>query len=208
MCYVDLQLIRSVYPSGGPTETEVGEGTLDSRHDSTRRGARGATERGQISFDFLVGVSVFVLAVVFTFTIAPGVFSTTTAGEQATHELESQRVAGWVTGDALGHGETTSQANAHCLVALVDGPTPTAGCGFGGGTLQDRVPIEGTTNVSVRQGGNQQCWDGTDEAFEDQSSGCSWLAAGPQYENADTVGVARRTVAVGDQRLTITVHVW
>jgi len=177
-------------------------------HDNGReRDTPSATgERGQINFDFAIGVSILAIAVLFALTIAPAVVGTEEIDRTGSNAVAAERVASWLTGDALGDGETTP----HCLAALLDEPAPTAGCGFSGSTLAERVPVENRAiNVTVEHTGTRQCWSGLDEGIVAQSTSCTeWLAAGPSAQDGDAGATARRSLTVGGRTVIVTVRVW
>lgn len=164
------------------------------------------TGRAQVNFDFAIGASIFIFALLFAFSIAPGLFTSPAVDNQESNDLRAERAAGWLTEE--GRADTT-----YCLAKLLDKSTPDIDCGFSGSALDEQLPIDGSVNVSLMRNasGNSSAklyWNGVDYEIVTSSTSGSYLSRGPDYASAENVGFARRTVRVGRNETTITVRAW
>lgn len=173
-------------------------------------------DRGQVEFDFAVGVSVLVVTILVAFTFVPGLFGGATEGRIHADQVAADRVANWLASDELGDATGTGSVDADCAVAFFDG---TAACGFNAGSVTDRVPVEDRhVHVALRRDSHQLCWEETDDRLINETAdpvtdcagtaGYTELAGGATPDGGTVSAVARRPVSVDGYRASVVVRVW
>jgi hypothetical protein len=182
--------------------------------------------RGQTTFDFAIGISIFLSVLLFVFTFVPTILEPFTVGAQE-HTVAVDRVANELTQDVLGSPEQPNVLDRRCTVNFTTslGGPAAAACRFGDDTIltdrfglregqQVNVTISGNTTAAVA-GSNVLCWDRDDRALREQGSGdCGGpedvrLDAGgqPPGDNAATVA-ARRVASLWGEDVTVRVVMW
>lgn len=156
-------------------------------------------ERGQLSFDFLIGMSVFLIAVGFVLGLAPGAFEpfATDSGENM---IAAERGAARLVEDALVESpDHPGSLDRLCTVELFDGDSLVpSNCRYDTENLNDALGIKDTTgvNVTIESGGVIRSVDGTT------------LAAGPTSPPEQGVVVAQRVVFLDGGESKLLVRVW
>ena len=187
-----------------PTERDA-TGRDATGHDATGRRETGATsrrDRGQTTFDFLVGMSVFLLTVAFVVAFLPNVFEPFTA-EGSDDVLAADRTADLLSEQLLADPATPAVLNATCTEAFFDA----AGDGDDGldcafdtdaNDLRGALGVGPTVsvNVTVEENGSIRSIDSTD------------LRAGRSPSNSESVVVARRVVLLDGDERDLYVRVW
>ena len=180
------------------------------------------TAKGQTTLDFTIGISVFLVVLIFVFTFIPGLLTPfTTTNEQA--PALSDRLADKLSQGMLGDPAEPYVLNttgSNCAVEFFDlGSSPPTDCRYDGDELYERLNVKKRTNVNVTlegdvsggSGSTLLCWnDGSDELAELGSSDCDIdLVAGdsPPADNDATV-TARRVVYMDGEDVTMKVVVW
>ncbi|WP_254543640.1 DUF7287 family protein [Halomarina pelagica] len=181
----------------------------------------GRRGRGQSTLDFTIGVSVFLIAVTFTFAFVPGLtqpFADTARVTPAT----ADRVADRLASDDLARPDRPYLLDATCTAAFFDSTRDDAGCAFDNGRpIPDRLGLPKPTtatspNVRVGlydSGGEPLCWDdegGTavPESDPDCDGDDPTLVGGGPLTDSGGVVVARRAVVVGGTDALLRVSVW
>lgn len=157
-------------------------------------------DRAQLGFDFLAGMSLFLIVVGFVFNFAPVMFDpfTTGAGGDMT---TADRTAATLAGDLLvDEGTTPNVLNATCAEEFFDTGGPDADCGFSedASDLQAAVGVSSTTklNVTIEDGGSIV------------DSGGVTLSAGPAPTSTASITVSQRIVFLNGEEETLFVRVW
>lgn len=155
-------------------------------------------DRGQTAFDFLVGMSVFLVTVGFVFAFVPGMFAPLETA--SANMVTVDRAAGSLVEDLLVEDvRRPGVLNATCTEAFFDG-TGGASCRFeeDANDLNGALGVDSTAtvNVSFESGGSVATLDG------------DRLAAGPEPPSTADVVVGQRVVLVDDRRLSAYVRVW
>lgn len=182
--------------------------------------------RGQTTLDFALGVTLFVGAIIFTFTFAPTILTPfETSGQQDT--ITADRVADQLSQGLLGHPASPYVLDRHCTVAFFDriGPDTVhdapARCRYGNGTLTQQLGLGVTANVNISlvgdldgsaTGSNLLYWNESNNALGERPSGGAdevVLAAGesPPIQNDATVS-GTRVVSLAGHDVTMRVVVW
>lgn len=171
--------------------------------------------RGQTNLDFVLGVSIFVIAVVFVWLLVPNLFGTFTT--EATHgeSLAADRAANRLAMDALANTPGQTEINEECVAAFFDGTASSQGCGFDNSdSLSDQLGLDSHQSINVTiefANGTVMCWNGPDEegfSAPPCPSDGQLLARGTQDGSNSDVSVAQRVVSIDDQRAVIVVRVW
>ncbi len=182
--------------------------------------------RGQTTLDFALGVTVFLTAVVFTFTFAPTIVAPfDESGQQ--DAIVADRVADQLSQGLLGHPDSPYVLDRHCTVAFFERTDPNSlhdspeRCRFENGTLTDQLGIESTANVNITiegdltnppDGAGLLYWDETTETLREGPSGGDdevVLTAGdPPPVGNDATVTATRVASLSRHDVTITVVVW
>lgn len=182
--------------------------------------------RAQTTLDFAIGISIFLLIVLFVFVFIPGTLDPFTVGAQE-QTVTSDRVADSLSEGLLGDPATPYVLDRYCTVAFFaeapDGDPPGA-CRYSGDDLQDwvgvksrqslNITVSGNTTAAI-DGSNVLCWDEDAASLAETGSGSpcvssdTRLTAGdaPPTDNAATV-IARRVVHLAAQDVTIRVVMW
>jgi hypothetical protein len=176
-----------------------------------------STSKGQTTLDFTIGISVFLIVLIFVFTFVPGLLTPfTTTNEQA--PALSDRLADKLSQGMLGDPAEPYVLNTTCAANFFNGSSP-GDCRYDGTELYERLDIKERTNVNVTLEGNVSsgsgstvlCWDDTNNKLvELGSSDCdTGLVVGdsPPPDNDATV-TARRVVYMDGEDVTMKVVVW
>ena len=155
--------------------------------------------RGQTGFDFLAGMSVFLLTVGFVFGFAPGMFSPFTS-ETGTTMIVADRSAASLVEHRL--VDTTSEPgilNGTCTEEFFDADGMVAECPFDtdAADLHDALGVDSTLDVNV--------------TIEHNGSIVTHgvpLTAGPEPNPSAGVTVSQRIVYLDGEEETLFVRVW
>lgn len=155
-------------------------------------------DRGQTSFDFVVGMAVFLVTVGFVMMFIPGVFAPFTIGS-GNAELVSDRAAAAMVGDVLVDDRATPTIlNETCTVAFFAGNTP-ADCRFSTTDLNPLLEIPNDRlNVTILQ----------PETDAIATINGQDLNTGPTPESDADVTSARRMVSINGTLYELRVRVW
>ncbi|MFC6836123.1 DUF7287 family protein [Halomarina ordinaria] len=182
------------------------------------------TDRAQSTLDFAVGVSVFLLAVAFTFAFIPGMtqpFSETVRVNPAT----ADRVTDQLAGDTLATPGEPYRLDATCTAAFFDAGPDGDGCRFEGEGFDERLglpyPDRATppnVQVGLYEGASSDAealyWDGERVAWPEDGSPASdderlvRSTDGRTPSGSSSVVVSRRSVTVDGRDAHLRVSVW
>lgn len=159
-----------------------------------------SSDRAQLGFDFLAGMSLFLIVVGFVFNFAPVMFDpfTTGAGGDMT---TADRTAATLAGDLLvEEGTAPNVLNTTCTEDFFEPSGPDADCGFDedASDLHAAVGVSSTTKLNVTIEGS-----GTVVV-----SGGVPLSAGPTPTSTASVTVSQRIVFLDGEEETLLVRVW
>ena len=168
-------------------------------------------DRGQINFDFAVGVSIVMVAVILAFSFVPGVFGGVTEGRQQSDEVVADRIAENLTERTLETASDTGTLDGPCVRALFD--SGYTACGLPDGVADNIAYEDRFVHVSVL--GNtdgsgdvtQLYWDPSARELTEDSSDIE-LADGDDPSNAQEIGVGKRAVTIEGTPARIVVRVW
>lgn len=174
-------------------------------------------DRGQIQFDFAVGVSIFVMSIVVAFTFVPGLIGGVTEGRQQGDQVGADRVAAWLAEDGLGDPSRPGEADTRCVRSLFDDAY--AACGFDRADVDDNVFVtDRNVVVSIRNGSSQVCWDDAEAKFVEEGdtgpsdcradAGHTVLAAQGEPAGGSSVARATRPINMDGYQATVVVRVW
>jgi len=183
--------------------------------------------RGQTTLDFAIGISIFLVVMVFVFSFVPGtlqpfVFTGTD------HPVVADRLGDRLAQGQLGHPDEPFVLNSTCAVEFFnesrydDGLGSPSECRYDGSELHERAGVTNRTNVNITLEGNTTasvdgsttlCWDDSTDALAQVGGSCSAgdvrLATGSPPPTANDVSVtARRVVALDGEDVTMRVVVW
>jgi hypothetical protein len=175
--------------------------------------------RGQTTLDFAIGVSLFILVLLFVFTFIPGTLQPFTQGAQE-ETVASNRVADLLVKDLLVEDERAYVVDGHCTAVLLGGLSGSGtDCGFDGGTLAARldlpdrqfvnVTIHG--NVTAAPGDELLCWDdsaGEVVAASDSSCDTVYTGGGNAPEDRGSTVTSRRIVSIEGVDAALEVRMW
>jgi len=178
--------------------------------------------RGQTTLDFALGISIFVVVMLFVFTFVPGLLDPFALSNEEDTVLVGQ-LADRLSQDTLGDPTEPFVLDRPCTVAFFQtGSSAPSRCRYDGTTVEERLNIPSSQNVNVTIERNATvgssspdtlCWD--DSAKElvpaDDSACDTALTAGesPQSggQNPATI-TARRVVSLAGEDVTMKVVVW
>lgn len=157
------------------------------------------TDRGQYGFDFLAGMSVFLITIGFVFGFAPGMFSPFTSDTGPNMIVADRSAASLSEHLLVESGTAPGSLNETCTKAFFDSGGSTSGCNFD--TDADDLPaalgIDSSVNVNV--------------TIEDNGTIVTKggrLAAGPTPDPSAGVTVSQRIVFLDHEEQTLYVRVW
>lgn len=160
-------------------------------------------ERGQTTFDFAIGMSLFVLAVAGVLFYVPALFSP--FAETGVEALSiSDRAADQLVGTALVATPATPNAlDTECTTGFfdADGAVP-SGCQY----TADGADLPGALGLPAGRSANVSIIDPTSGAIH--TLDVTRLATGPSVAGVDEPAVAQRVVLLDGQRSRLTVRVW
>ena len=179
---------------------------------------RSRDRRGQTNLDFVVGVSLFIVAVIFVWLFLPNLFAPFTASGAHGDSVAADRAANRLANDVPGNGTGPSQVDELCLVSFFNSSLSDRRCGFNNSDpigerlgLRGNAPVNVTLVGDVDKDGNRSLlyWQGFGRGNQfNETSGSTRLAIGGQHGSQTNTNVARRAVFVDGQRMTIFVRVW
>jgi len=215
----------------GPTRTRclAGERTDASTESSgdnigSKRLLPGSTNssesaRGQTTFDYLVGISVLLLTLLFVFAFVPGILEPFTGTTQE-EPVVANRIANQLAQGTLGSSTAPYVLDRQCTVRFFSGASP-GSCQYSGGTLEERVGVSETQNLNVTLQTNLTgdsdteiaCWDDSNKELVPASdSSCDTadtaFTAGGSPGNQENTVTAERTVSLRGQGLQLRVVTW
>lgn len=173
-------------------------------------------QRGQINFDFTVGVSIVIIAVIIAFSLVPGIFGGVTEARQQSDQVVADRIAANLVEGLLPGSPNSGTLETGCVVALY---SSLDACGLSEDSLKanlqaQELPAESPTfvNVSVLRNGAAQYWDEANYEFRGSNcpspTDCTALFGGNNPGGAEQVASTRRAVSIDGYRATIVVRVW
>lgn len=177
--------------------------------------------RGQTTLDFALGISIFIVVILFVFTFVPGLLDPFALNSEEDTVLVGQ-LADRLAQDTLGDPTEPFILDRSCTVAFFANKTP-GRCRYGGDTLHDRLNIPSSQNVNITIERNATvgssspdtlCWDdsGKELVAADNTGACDTeLTAGESPrsggQNPATI-TARRVVSLAGEDVTMKVVVW
>ncbi|WP_418282984.1 DUF7287 family protein [Halorubrum sp. DTA98] len=176
------------------------------RHGGIPGTVGGRTDRGQTVLDFAIGMSVFLLAVGFTFAFVPSLLEPFSAGEGA-RMIVAERGAAHLTETSLSAGSAPGVLSAACTAGFFEGTDPAdidEDCGWttDAAALNDELGVADYrgVNVTIAQGGEVASItvDGEDTR----------LAAGDAPPSTASVSTGSRIVDVDGETYRLTLRVW
>lgn len=173
--------------------------------------------RGQTTLDFALGISIFLIVILFVFTFIPGLLDPFTLNNEENTPLAGQ-IADRLSQDTLGDPTEPYVLDRYCTVAFFNssdaGPSQ---CRYEDGDLHDRLNIPQTKdiNVTIGSGGTDiLCWNATQNNLT-STSGCGSGDTKLRAGSSPTVGggnpstiTARRVVSLNGEDVTLKVVVW
>lgn len=163
-----------------------------------------SNRRSQTALDFLVGMSVFLLAVGFTFGFVPTMFEPFQVGAGG-GTVVADRAAGHFVGTALAVPGTPAILDRGCtrdfFNASVETPPEDCNWTYGDGSLEalrNETGADGFTgmNVTIERGGTIRDLDGVT------------LDAGPAPPRHESITVSNRIVSIDGEEHRLKVRVW
>lgn len=159
--------------------------------------------RGQAGFDFLVGMSVFLITVGVVFTSVPGIFQPFES-ETGPNMVVADRSASLLVEDYLVDDVTKpSILNESCSVDFFDGDTDDSSCRFdhNGTALHAALSVDefSGVNVTIESNGSILTLDAGNSVD---------AAAGRAPPSTADVVVGKRAVTIGGKRGVLFVRVW
>jgi len=204
-------------PTVAKRHTMTGFGLHGSAEGADSRTVASRERRGQTTLDFAVGMSIFLVALVFVLAFVPGMLEPFSGGTQSETPAVN-RVADDLTQRTLTDGDQAYVLDETCTVALFTSGSPSA-CRYDGDSLSDKVGIleRSPVNVTIRgdldSSGSDSflCWDGTADTVRERGHpDCDTvLSAGskPAGSGGKTVS-AHRVALLDGEDVTIEVVMW
>lgn len=155
-------------------------------------------DRGQTSFDFAVGMGVFLIAVGFVLTFIPGIFAPFSVGSGG-DEIVGDRVASSLSEDVLvANPGSRASLNRDCTIAFFDENSSVTHCRFNdSASLSAIVGVKHSrVNVSLRRNGEIATLNGTA------------LTAGSVPPPDGDVTAAQRVVGIDGDLYQLLVRIW
>ncbi|MFB6201995.1 MAG: hypothetical protein ABEI98_08285 [Halorhabdus sp.] len=174
--------------------------------------------RGQTNLDFVVGVSLFIVAIVFVWMFLPNLFAPFTASGSHGDTVTADRAANRLASGTPGHGTGPSTVDESCLVAFFDDSYTDLRCGFDASApiaqrlgLLSNTPVKVTVKSDIDGDGNKSIlsWNKNTlgNAFT-EGSGDVTLVDGGKPGSSSEIAIVRRAVSIDGQEATIIVKTW
>ena len=172
-------------------------------------------DRAQTVLDFVVGMSVFLVAVGFTFAFVQSLLEPYAVGEGATVIVAERGAARLAESSLVGAGSTATLSHA-CTVAFFNGTDPaTAADTFGCDWTANADDLHAELGVDEVRGLNLTVTrNGTVESIG-SGAASAHMRAGPAPPRGESVSAASRIVAIDDpndpegaQTYRLTLRVW
>lgn len=202
-----------------------GDTRADQQTGPERRAATGSRERwlearrGQTTIDFAIGISVFLVVLIFVFLFVPDLLEPFNTGTQE-ETVAVNRLADELSSRMLGNVSDPYIVSAACTKRFFDGRDP-GPCDFRDGSIEDQLRLEDRQNVNVTitrtnaiditNETDVQCWDNTNRsAVNATKSGCDIrLTRGDSVPSGSSSSVsARRVVNLDGEAVSIKVVMW
>jgi len=163
------------------------------------------SERGQTTLDFAVGMSVFLLTVIFVIAYAPTMFDPFAGGSGA-KLVAADQAATALSGDLLvASTAEPGTLSAGCVVAFFDENQPGQDC-------QTEADFESLDSALALDDRNVNVTIHELDASASDPATPGWFEDGLTRSNSETtqsdVAVATRTVSIEGQQYRLTVRVW
>lgn len=175
--------------------------------------------RAQTTLDFAIGISLFLIVMLFVFIFVPGLMEPFTLSSDEDTVLAGQ-IADRLSQDQLGDPAEPYILDRHCTVQFFqESPDATDGCRFDNDSLEKRLNTPPGAKVNVSLVGNFSespgasellCWDnGNKELHQCGDDGGTSLSIGstPPRGNDATI-TTRRVVSLDGESVTMKVVVW
>lgn len=179
-------------------------------------------DRGQTTLDFAIGISIFVLVILFVFLFVPNLLEPFNSGSQE-ETVGVNRVADELSQRILGSSQEPYILNATCTAAFFDDRAPDD-CNFESGSIEEQLDLElrNRVNVTVTKAkaiditddSAIQCWDDsannlTTKDSCDTDDGDVVLQRGDSVPRGSSSSIsARRIVLLDDRAVSIKVVLW
>lgn len=180
--------------------------------------------RGQTTLDFAIGVTIFLVVILFVFGFVPGILEPFNVSGEEEPAL-SNRIADSLVEDKLTDNREPYVLDRYCAVEFFNGTAP-ADCNYDGTTLEGQFNLSSTQRANVTILGNLTggmesetlCWDGDNNntLTTVDDSDCTHgstddvrLSLGdvPPDDQGTTI-TARRVVSLFGESVTLRVIVW
>lgn len=179
-------------------------------------------DRGQTTLDFAIGISLFVVVMLFVFLFVPNLFHPFNSGSQEETAAVS-RVADELSQRMLGSIDDPYILNSTCTVRFFDNE-PAGTCNFDGTTVDEQfnlelrnhvnVTVTSPEHINITSPDDIRCWDDSKNAVTSKSD-CSASGADVALQTGDPLPVgtssaisARRVVMLDGQLVSIKVVMW
>lgn len=196
------------------TETSLDDcrgSIVRSTGSKTVTGNQSSPNRAQTNLDFILGVTLLIVSVVFVWMFLPNAFAPFTDGSAHGETLASERAANNLAEGALSPRPGSDELDEDCVVAFFGGPTSADGCAFDASdSVQQRLGLHGyqSVNITVEDASGTVLWWDDSGAGGFSTSGDERMAVGSQHGSTSDVSVARRVVSIDGQRAVLVVRVW
>lgn len=169
--------------------------------------------RGQTTLDFAIGVSVFVVVLLFVFTFVPGILAPFEATDEEAPVL-SDRIANSLTHGILGSPEEPHILDRYCTVEFFKETEAPGECNYDGQTVEERLNVGFGRSVNVTISDTQGellCWDsdGDEPTLTDSCDGDTvLLATGDELPDREPTITSQRVVSLDGENVRMEVVVW
>jgi hypothetical protein len=177
--------------------------------------ARRPADRGQTVLDFVVGMSVFLIAVGFTFAFVPSLLEPFTAGEGA-KVIVAERGAAHLVETSLSAGAPSAALHAGCTREFFGGDAAADACAWDhdAAALNDELGVRSVRglNVTVTSAGAPVGIDADGAVAPadtvDETAGAAVLTGGPAPPPSASVSAGSRIVDLDGETYRLTLRVW
>lgn len=175
--------------------------------------------RAQTTLDFVIGVSIFLAIVLFTFGFVPGILAPFDVSDGENPSI-ADRTADSLSKDLLGSPEDPNVLDRYCTVAFFEeGTASPDGCAYEGTSVSERLNFPDLKRVNItftRTGEEPVCWadgvtspNGEPGLTENCTDDDVLLTGGSPLPETDASTItSRRTVALHGQSVTMEVTIW
>lgn len=172
-------------------------------------------DRGQINFDFTVGIGILVVTIVIAFSFVPSIFGGVTEGRQQSDKVVADRVGEWLVTEGLADPENPRELDLHCTNSFFSPASELSHCSFDSDEVEENLPsdYDRFVKITIERSGDVQCWRGPNwrqgvvDSAPDPACVGDYSVGGESSQGSE-IAVSRRKATLAGKDVMVVVRVW